>query len=112
MGEIKCDSSIKDDELTCPDDSTVLSRPSLLAFPSDVEVDMCNSCQGVWFNQGELTQYQEYRRTHMSSKEEKDDSVVFKDEKTRNMVNTILLENNAQTCGDPSFTDGVQFKSE
>jgi Zn-finger nucleic acid-binding protein len=37
--------------LACPHDGTLLSRADMY----DIELDWCGTCQGIWFNSGELS---------------------------------------------------------
>ena len=105
--------TIKDEELKCPEDSTYLQKPLKLLFPeSSVEVDMCYTCHGVWFNHGELLQYQEARSNFNKNEPENIvDGVNFKNEKTRHLVNNVLIQNNLPTYGVTKVTDGVIFKN-
>ncbi len=60
--DIKKDVPIKKD-LKCPTDGTLLVQPKKSLFPTDsgIVVEMCPTCQSVWFNYGELTSHQLHR---------------------------------------------------
>jgi Zn-finger nucleic acid-binding protein len=58
-------------DFTCPKDGSVLNKLTDTRLPEHLEVDSCPTCQGIWFNHGEFTSFQEHRSLHLNAINEK-----------------------------------------
>lgn len=65
------------DILVCPRDSTPLHTFSDPAFPTELIIESCGSCHGIWMNRGEFSQYQDIRKTRSTPKEKTTEDVAF-----------------------------------
>ncbi len=52
-------------ELACPKDNLILKQIKGPVIPEFLNINRCNKCQGIWFNQGELKKY----RQHFTNKD-------------------------------------------
>lgn len=48
-------------DLACPRDGTLLKRFTDRHFPSEIILERCPACRGLWLNRGHFSGYQRYR---------------------------------------------------
>ena len=51
-------------ELVCPNDGVSLQLFVDPLFPKTIEIERCPECGGFWFNHGEFSGFQDWRREH------------------------------------------------
>ena len=44
--------------MNCPRCQTALTKQMVKEVNSNIELDQCNTCEGLWFDQGELTTFE------------------------------------------------------
>ena len=54
--------------LICPRDGTMLVRFTDRYFPSEIILERCPACRGLWLNRGHFTDYQNYRERKLTAR--------------------------------------------